>query len=322
MENELNLKEFLRVANKWKGFIISFTAAVVILTMIICIIVPPTYRTKTTLLIPSQGKGLEGVLELSSLLSESSGNTSSNLSSDMTQSLLGRTTNFSDILKSHTLAGMIVDGAGLQNYYHTKNKESIVRMVKAGINVKESKGILTITVDSKDPRLAAVIANYSAVALDEFNKKGNIHYARRLKIFIGEQLAASKVDLTDAEDNYKKFETQSQMVRMAQKELMVERLLRDVKVKEAIYTMLMQEYEKAKIEEAKEDLFFEVLDPAPVPKAPYKPKPLLYSLIAVVLGGMCSVFFAFLFEYLENIGVKIPQPEYGKEIKWPRTKGS
>jgi uncharacterized protein involved in exopolysaccharide biosynthesis len=235
---------------------------------------------------------------------------------DITQSLVGRSTNFPDILKSKTIAGMIINGLNLDKYYRIKNKDSLIPVLQNKLRIKEQKGLLKIYAVDKDPRLAADIANYSVIALDEFNKEGNVQFARRLKKFISEQLAAAKVGLSDAEEKLKKFETQSQMVKISERELMLARLMRDVKVQEATYTMLMQEYEKSKIEEAKEALFFEVLDPAQPPKRPYAPKPFRYSIIALVLGFCCAVFLAFFFEYLEGLGVKVPQIDYEKEIKW------
>ena len=110
------------------------------------------------------------------------------------------------------------------------------------------------------------------------------------------------------------------MVKISEKELMLLRLMREVKVKEAIYTMLMQEYEKSKLDETKEELFFEVMDPAYPPKRPYTPKPFLYSLLALVLGGSCAITLAFFFEYLESLGIKIPQIDYEREIKWANRK--
>jgi len=317
MEEELNILDYLKVINKWRKFIISFTVAAVVLTVLICTVMPWTYRAETTLLLPSQtGKGLEGLMALSSVVA---GSTIS-MPTDMTQSLVGRTTNFSDILKSKTIARMIIEGLDLGSSYHVRNRENLVSNVQKKIKVKEQKGILKIYAEDKSPRLAADLANYSVIALDNFNKKGNIQFARRLKNFIRDQLAVSKVDLDDAEEKLKKFETQSQMVKISEKELLLARLMRDVKVKEAIYTMLMQEYEKTKIDEAKEELFFEVLDPAYPPKGPYTPKPFLYSVIALVLGGFCAVSLAFFFEYLESLGIKVPQIDYEREIKWANQK--
>jgi uncharacterized protein involved in exopolysaccharide biosynthesis len=312
MEQELNLLDYFKVILKWRKFIISFTGTAVILTVLACLVTPLTYRAETTLLVPSQNRGMEGLMALSSMV----GGSTINMPTDINQSMLGRATNFMDILKSKTVAGMIIDGLNLDKYYHAKNKENLIPMVQKKLKVREQKGLLKIYAEDRDPRLAADIANYSAIVLDEFNKKGNIQFARRLKNFIREQLAAAKIDLDNAEEKLKKFEIQSQMVKMSEKELLSARLLRDVKVKEAIYTMLMQEYEKSKIDEAKEELFFEVLDPAQPPKQPYFPKPLLYSIVALVLGGFCAIFLAFFFEYLERLGIKVPQIDYEKEIKW------
>lgn len=313
MEEEINLLDYVKVVAKWKELIVSFTSAAVILTVIVCLGMPWTYRAETSLIIPQQsGKGLESIVAISSMLT----GTSMNIPTDISQSLLGRSLNFSDILKSKTVSEMIIDGLNLRKYYRTSNKEALIRLIQKNIKVKEQKGILKIYVENKDPRLAADIANYSVIALDEFNKKGNIQFAKRMNNFVREQLAAAKVDLGDAEEKLKKFETQGQMVKISEKELMLARLLRDVKVKEAIYTMLLQEHEKTKIDEVKEELFFEVLDPASPPKAPYRPKPLLYSLIALIFGGAASVFLAFFFEYLEGLGIKIPTIDYRKEIKW------
>jgi uncharacterized protein involved in exopolysaccharide biosynthesis len=313
MEEELNMLEYLNVILKWKKFIVSFTASAVVLTVFVCLAMPWTYRAETTLLIPSQSnKGLEGLLALSSM----AGGTALSMPTSITQSLVGRTTNFSDILKSRTMAGMIIDGLELGPYFRVRSKEKLVPVIQKKLKVREQKGLLKISAYDRNPRLAADIANYSVIALDEFNKKGNIQVARRLKEFVSEQLAVAKVDLSEAEEKLKKFETQSQMVKISQKELMYAQLLRDVKVKEAIYTMLMQEYEKAKIDEAKEELYFEVLDPAQVPRRPYVPKPFLYSVVALLLGGFSAVFLAFFFEYLEGLGIKVPQVDYEKEIKW------
>jgi uncharacterized protein involved in exopolysaccharide biosynthesis len=313
MEKEIDILDYYNVIKKWKEFIISFTLVIVILTGVFCVILPSKYRAETVLLIPQQsGKAMESIVALSSMMAGSS----ISIPSDISQSSLGRTTNFTDILKSKTLAYMIVNGLNLSETYHIKNKEALIAIVQKKLKVKEQKGILKIYAEDRDPRLAADIANYSVIALDEFNKKGNMQFARRLRIFTAEQLANAKVDLQTAEEKLKKFENQAMLVKVSDRELLLARLMRDVKVQEAIYTMLLQEFEKSKIEEAKEDLFFEVLDPATTPKSPFRPKPLLYSFLSIFIGLFISTLIAFFFEYLEKLGVKIPKIDYRKEVKW------
>jgi len=316
MSEELNILDYLKVVRKWKNFIVSATAALVVLTVLACLAVPWRYKAETTIIIPQQmGQELAGLLGVTSMLNGSS----VNMPTDISQSLLGRTTNFSDILKSSTVSGMIVDALGLTKTWHI-NKGAAVRRVKRELRVREMKDILRISVVDRDPELAADMANFAVLALDQFNSTGNVQYARSLNDFVRDQLAAAKVDLSDAEENLKVFENQSEMVRISEKELKLVSLTRDVKVKEAIYTMLLQEYEKTKIDEARKDLFFEVLDPAAVPRSPYAPRPFAYAMIALVLGGVGFTMLAFFFEYLEKSGFKVPEMDYNMEVEWERIK--
>src|SRR5207245_9270640 len=79
------------------------------------------------------------------------------------------------------------------------------------------------------------------------------------------------------------------------------RLLRDVKVQEALYTMLTSQYEQAKIAEARDTPSVQVLDPG-VP-AEKKSKPIIWlnMLIAGVLALFLGIFLAFFLEYLERM---------------------
>jgi len=59
-----------------------------------------------------------------------------------------------------------------------------------------------------------------------------------------------------------------------------------------------------------------VLDPAKSSNTTRNPKPVLFSLVAIVLGGFFSTFIAFFFEYLESLGVKVSDNGYVKGITW------
>jgi len=63
--------------------------------------------------------------------------------------------------------------------------------------------------------------------------------------------------LSDVIDQY-----QSKLSKLPELGLTLSKLLRDVKVQETIYTMLLSQYEQAKIDETKEVAVVSVLDPA------------------------------------------------------------
>jgi uncharacterized protein involved in exopolysaccharide biosynthesis len=67
------------------------------------------------------------------------------------------------------------------------------------------------------------------------------------------------------------------------------------------YALLMQQYEFAKIEEAKEDLAFQVIDKAEVKIRPSSPDLIMNLGIGVVGGLFFAVFIAFFREYIAKI---------------------
>jgi len=79
------------------------------------------------------------------------------------------------------------------------------------------------------------------------------------------------------------------------------RRMRDLKVQEAVFEQLTKQYEIAKLNEAKDSSTIQVLDSAVVPFQKSKPKRSLMVMLATVTAFFCSVFLAFILEYLEKL---------------------
>jgi uncharacterized protein involved in exopolysaccharide biosynthesis len=82
--------------------------------------------------------------------------------------------------------------------------------------------------------------------------------------------------------------------------LQLTKLLRDVKVQETIYTMLLSQYEQAKIDETKEMVNISVLDPAMPPLKKSKPSTILNVLIAGISSIFLGIFLAFFLNFWEG----------------------
>jgi len=85
------------------------------------------------------------------------------------------------------------------------------------------------------------------------------------------------------------------------------RLTREVKIQEAVFELLTQQYEQAKIQEAKDTPTIQVLDKASPPEKRSRPKRADLVGIAVVASLFLSVIFVFGVEYLKNSKVKNPE---------------
>jgi uncharacterized protein involved in exopolysaccharide biosynthesis len=79
------------------------------------------------------------------------------------------------------------------------------------------------------------------------------------------------------------------------------RLTRDVKVQETLFTVLTQQFEQAKIAEARDTPMVQVLDKAVPAERKSKPKTRQNMAIAGALSLFVGVFLAFFLEYLERI---------------------
>lgn len=70
---------------------------------------------------------------------------------------------------------------------------------------------------------------------------------------------------------------------------------------EQVNGLLSQQYEMAKIEEAKEDLNFQVIDWARVPVHKFKPQRRQIVMLGFMLSGLLALFYAGFKEYLEKL---------------------
>ncbi len=91
--------------------------------------------------------------------------------------------------------------------------------------------------------------------------------------------------------------------------LKLSRLMRDVKLQEAIYTTLSTQYEQAKISEARESVEIQVLDYAIPPEKHSKPNTMLNMLIAGVASLFLGIFLAFFLEFWKNLKEELRKDE-------------
>jgi tyrosine-protein kinase Etk/Wzc len=82
--------------------------------------------------------------------------------------------------------------------------------------------------------------------------------------------------------------------------LQLVRLTRELKIQEAIFELLTQQYEQAKITEKQDTPTIQVLDPPRVPEFKSRPKRLIMSAIAGILAVMMSVVVVFIKEFIDR----------------------
>jgi len=93
---------------------------------------------------------------------------------------------------------------------------------------------------------------------------------------------------------------EEQISKLPAKEQGLVKVMRDASVSQEIYVMLAKRYEEARISEVMEPTDVQIIDTAIVPEKPIKPKKLLNTVIAAILGLFTGVGLAFALEYLNK----------------------
>lgn len=78
-------------------------------------------------------------------------------------------------------------------------------------------------------------------------------------------------------------------------------ILMDLKISEEIYKNLYALYEKARLDELKDDIFIEVIDYPKIPDIKFKPKRALIVAVSAISSIFFAIFLVFFLDYYENI---------------------
>ena len=89
---------------------------------------------------------------------------------------------------------------------------------------------------------------------------------------------------------------------MPEQALQYLRLRREVEIQNTVFTMLNSEYEKARIEEARDTPVVQVLDPAEKPNLRYRPQRKVFAIVGGLLGlGWSTVVALFRTAWSYNL---------------------
>lgn len=371
-EDEINLLDYWRVIRRrWKIIAVIFLTAVVTAAIVSLRMTPIYQATATIMPIESSGGQVSAALRnLGSL--PFVGGLVPGIGGSKVVTVLKSRTMAEDVIQALDLIKVLFEDAQDE----PPTLQDAVRSLTGTTEITDDKkGLISISVEYKDPRIAADIANQYPIELQRFLSENALSMAKRNRMFIEDQLHTVKKELQEAEEALKGFQTNKKMVaidaqteasisalanlkaqitakevqlgvikqystpsnpdvltikdelRELKKQLaMVEsreanpepeampslseapglgleyvRLKRKAVTQEKVFELLTQQYEMAKIEEAKEDITFQVIDKAIPPEKRIKPKRRLNVMLAGVVSLFAGIFLVFFLEYLSNL---------------------
>jgi uncharacterized protein involved in exopolysaccharide biosynthesis len=201
-----NLLDLLIVLSKRRRFILGFTAAVAILTVIVALLIPNKYTASTVVLPPAQPSSMG-----SALLSQLGGSAGSGALASLAGGSLGIKNPgemYVSFFRGRTVEDAVIQRFGLRDRYKSKTmydaREAFEKHSTVALGAKD--GLIRISVEDRDPKVASEIANGY---VDEFKKLSAtlaITEAAQRRLFFQQQLTEAKDNLTTAEEAMKRTE--------------------------------------------------------------------------------------------------------------------
>jgi uncharacterized protein involved in exopolysaccharide biosynthesis len=171
--------------------------------------------------------------------------------------------------------------------------DALERLNKSILIEEKVTGLIEVSVVMEEPSIASDIANYIAEFVKNFVAAEQKKEASRNKEFIYEQLIKSKIDLEKSEEGLTSFREKNPFSRIPSLEEHRGRLERNIESNQQVYITLRQQYEIAKIDEARDYLLVTILDKAEPAIFKSRPKRTLITIAGFITGLFLSFFSAF-----------------------------
>jgi len=376
-QNEISLLDYLDVLLKRRKIVIAISAVALVLSVIVCLLLPKEYLAKASVVPPTQEMplGIGGIA-------------SGGGAGELVGAFLGVGSPadlWVGILSSNTVRDALINRFDLMTVYRKKTIEDARKALDRRTTTKRSReGVVSVSVEDRQPQRAADMANAYIEELDKINKNMVTTSGGRMRLFIERRLNEAKIELTKAEEALREFQEKNKAVsldaqskavietigtlkgELLAKEIQIEtmlsystpqhpqvevlrseieqfkqklrdlergtastddaqgptaenfdgifiptekipalalqyaRLLREAKIQETLYELLSQQYELARIQEARDTPTVQILDWASVPTKKIKPRRRLIVGGSTIIALFLSSFLALFLEYVQS----------------------
>ncbi|MCF6236974.1 MAG: Wzz/FepE/Etk N-terminal domain-containing protein [Gammaproteobacteria bacterium] len=276
-EDKINLVDYWWILMERKKLIVLITLLFTITSIVVALLMTPIYRAEV-LLAPMGGEGSGGAASALGQFGGLASMVGIDLGSNSTEHTLAVLTSrrflevflkeekilpilFSDIWDDSSGQWILEEGKeppSMWSAYKVFSKSILMN------SINKDSGLVTISIDWKDPELAAEWANNLIVRL---NKK-----LRTLAV-------------TEAESSINYLQEQLQQTSV-------------VDMHQVLYRLIESETQKIMLAKVSEQYALKVIDPAVMPEEKIKPKRAVIVILGFLSGFMFSVFLAFLLTFI------------------------
>ncbi len=209
--DEISLLELFAIIMKRKGLIVRTTIVAALIAAVVSFLIPNRYTATTSLLPPQQQQ------PLASALAAQMGGAGGMLGAVAGGNLGLKNPNdiYIGMLKSRVVSDALVKRFDLAKVYHDKQTSDARKDLQSATDIQNAKeGFITVSVEDKDRKLAADIANAYVEELRNLTSNLAVTEAGQRRLFFEQQLRKSKDDLANAEITLKETQQKTGLIQM------------------------------------------------------------------------------------------------------------
>lgn len=190
------------------------------------------------------------------------------------------------MLKTRTISDNVIQRFDLMRLLKTETMTDTRKRLTKLTNFTSGKdGVIMIEVGVPNPKLAAAMANFYLEQLRSLIKTIAVTEAAQRRQFFEQELRPARDKLTDAE---------LELDRTPVTSLKYIDAVRNMKYQEVLFEILTKQYTAAKLDEAKDAAFIQVLETAIEPEKKSGPKRTLIVLVTALVALILATIWAFV----------------------------
>lgn len=273
----MELRQYWDLLRKWLWLIALTTIVAAASAYLFSIQQTPVYQASTRLRV------IQG----------SSNNTTLTYSDVLLSEKISRT--YAQLLTARPVLQATLDKLGIENMTPT----DLAKEIK--VNPVRDTQLIDLKVENTDPAAAAKIANTLPQVFIDYNKEQQAARFSTSKQTLEKQLSQLGQQVQSTEAALKALDGASDTATLSRQALLENQLAQY----RSSYGNVLSQLESIRLAEANSQDTLAMVEPAIPPKAPIRPRTLMNTLLAAIVGGMLGLGAAFLIEYLDDT-VKTP----------------
>jgi uncharacterized protein involved in exopolysaccharide biosynthesis len=193
---------------KRKSLILRVTGAAAALSLIVSLLLPSYYTATTKILPPQQSQSVASAMlgQLGPLIGAAAG-----------KDLGLRNPNdlYVAMLRSETVEDLLVEHFSLMSVYKEKLRTDARRRLESATEIVAGKdGVISVSVEDRDPKRAAEIANAYIAELTKLTKTLAVTEAAKQRLFFENEVRSANEELTTAEQALKQTEENTGIIQL------------------------------------------------------------------------------------------------------------